>query len=342
MINITGAAEGRIAPIIAKIIKEKKGQSLIVVSTLNKAKRLATDLSFFVSKKIYVLPADENMFIEYEAKSNDELLRRMSILRALAKGEDCIVIAPVTGAIRKLPPKNIFEKNILEVKQDGEVLINDIKEKLSILGYERVDIVETRGEYSIRGEIIDVFTPEADNPYRIELFDTEIESIKSFDVETQRSIERLKNISIFPCIQIIRDEEIFAKAKEKIKKAYDRQINKIRKSYDKKDEVTESENEILNNLIDRRGQLIEYSENMINIQYMEKFLNYFHEENMYLWEYMENPDIFIDDPSRILETLDVYEKERKEEIAQLLMVGRAIAEDFKAVSSEDDYFKLSK
>lgn len=110
MINIAGASEGRIAPIIANLRKDKKGQSLIVVSTLNRAKRLASDLSFFSGENIYILPPEEESLIQFEARSNDDLLKRMSVLRAVSRGEDCIVIAPVTGAIKKLPPKEIFAK----------------------------------------------------------------------------------------------------------------------------------------------------------------------------------------------------------------------------------------
>ena len=69
MINITGAAEGRIAPVISDIINGKKGQSLIVVSTFNRAKRLATDLSFFSARNIYVLPQEEETFVQYEARA---------------------------------------------------------------------------------------------------------------------------------------------------------------------------------------------------------------------------------------------------------------------------------
>ena len=82
MINIAGASEGRIAPIIANLRKDKKGQSLIVVSTLNRAKRLASDLSFFSEEKIYILPPEEESLIQFEARSNDDLLKRMSVLGA--------------------------------------------------------------------------------------------------------------------------------------------------------------------------------------------------------------------------------------------------------------------
>ena len=171
MINIAGASEGRIAPIIANLRKDKKGQSLIVVSTLNRAKRLASDLSFFSGENIYILPPEEESLIQFEARSNDDLLKRMSVLRAVSRGEDCIVIAPVTGAIKKLPPKEIFAENVIEITRGEDIDLDKIREKLTLQGYERVSMVEGRGEYSVRGGILDVFTPDSDNPYRIELFD---------------------------------------------------------------------------------------------------------------------------------------------------------------------------
>ncbi len=332
MINITGAAEGRVAPIIADIIKDKKGQSLIVVSTLNKAKRLASDLSFFDARSIYVLPPDDESLIQYEAKSNDDLLERLKVLKAVVKGEECIVIAPVTGAIRKLPPKNVFEENVMEIRRGEDVEPDEIREKLSFMGYERVPMIESRGEYSIRGGIIDIFTPDNDFPYRIELFDTEVDSIRTFDADTQRSEETLKSATIYPCSQLIKDTAIFENAKEKINKAYLKHIKKF--------ENKEGAQEATENLKIRRAQLVDYLDNMMNLQYMEKFISYFYDETMYIWDYMNEPEVFIDDPARILETLEIYEKERADDIAAILEAGRGIGEDFAAMSGQKDYFRL--
>lgn len=332
MINITGAAEGRIAPITANIIKEKKGQSLIVVSTFNRAKRLAADLSFFSGENIYILPQEEESLIQYEAKSNDDLLNRLKVLKAVTAGEDCIVIAPVTGAVKKLPPKEIFEENVIEIELGKDVSIDEIKKKLSFMGYERVSMVESRGEYSIRGGIIDIFTPDSDFPYRVELFDTEVDSIRTFDIDTQRSEESLKYISVYQCSQIVKDDELFEKAKTNIRSAYGKAIKKLQKK--------EDNTEVIHNLRQREAQLMEYADSMINIQYMEKFINYFYDETMYIWDYMKNPRIFIDDPTRILETLEVYEKETADDIDALLSAGKAIGDDFNALSGQKDYFKL--
>ena len=332
MINITGAAEGRIAPIAANILNEKKGQSLIVVSTFNRAKRLAADLSFFSAQKIYILPPEDESLMQYEAKSNDDLLNRLKVLKSVVCGEDCIVIAPVTGAIKKLPPKEIFEENVVEIALGRDVSIDDMKKRLSFMGYERVSMIESRGEYSIRGGIIDIFTPDSDLPYRIELFDTEVDSIRTFDIDTQRSVESLQFVSVYQCSQIVKDKEIFQRAKKNISSAYDKQIKRIQKNGE--------ESEKADNLIQRKNQLLEYADSMINIQYMEKFINYFYDETMYIWYYMKDPCIFIDDPARILETLEVYEKERADDIDAILSAGKGIGEDFKSLSGQKDYFKL--
>lgn len=332
MINITGAAEGRIAPIISDIIEEKKGQSLIVVSTFNRAKRLATDLSFFSGRNIYILPPEEESFIQYEAKSNDQLLQRMKVLKAVIKDKECTVIAPVTGAIKKLPPEEIFRENVLELRLGQDIEQEMLRQRLSLMGYERVHMIEGRGEYSIRGGIVDIFTPDGDDPYRIELFDTEIDSIRSFDIDTQRSIESLSDITIGQCSQIIKDNEIFRNAEGNIRKAYDKRIKAL--------ERKEGSSETVHNLKQRKLQLLEYTGSMINLQYLEKFIGYFYDETAYIWDYMDSPEIFIDDPARILETLEVYEKERADDMDAILKAGRGIGEDFRAMSGHEDYFLL--
>ena len=332
MINITGAAEGRVAPIIADIISEEKGQSLIVVSTVNRARRLATDLSFFSEREIYVLPQEEEAIIQYEARSNDELLERMKVLRAVSSGKECVVIAPVTGAVKKLPPREIFAENTMEIRLGSDIDPEHIKEKLTAMGYERVSVIESRGEFSIRGGIIDIFTPDSDDPYRVELFDTEVDSIRTFDIDTQRSIDPLDSITVYQCSQLVRDDRVFEAAEKKIKAAYDRRIKALEKK--------EGNSERVYNLRQRRDQLLEYTGVMINLQYLEKFIGYFYDETMYIWDYMTEPQVFIDDPARILETLEAYEKERADDIDAILEAGRGIGDDFKSMSGQQDYFRL--
>lgn len=336
MINITGAAESRVAPVIGKILKEEaKGQCLVVVSSYIRAKRLATDLSFFVDKNIYVLPPEEEGFIRYEAKNHDQMLERLKILKALCTGEDCLVVAPATGAIRKLPPHQTFAESSLKLTRGEDLDLEKVKEKLVFMGYERVSLVEAKGEFSIRGSIIDIFTADGDAPYRIELFDTEIDSIRSFDLDTQRSIENLKFIEVYPAEQLLKDRSIFEKAAARIKQAYAGQIRKF-SAEGLSDEALERGKR----LRERRDQLVEFAENCMNLQQLENYLYYFYDETEYIWDYMNDPVIMIDDPSRIMENLEARDKETADDFKTFMERGQAVPADLKNFASKHDYLKL--
>ncbi|MEG2323905.1 MAG: transcription-repair coupling factor [Anaerovoracaceae bacterium] len=336
MINITGASESRVAPIMAQINREeKKGQSLVVVSSFIRAKRLAVDLSFFMDKNIYVLPPEEEGFLRYEAKNHDLLLQRLKILKAVATGEDCVVVAPATGAIKKLPPCKTFQESSITLTRGEEINLEEVKEKLTLIGYEREPLVDGKGQFSLRGSILDIFTADGNVPYRVELFDTEIDSIRSFDPDTQRSIENLKSISIYQAEQILKDDLIFQRAVGKIKQGYSGQIKKFTKEGATEEELKRGEN-----LKERRDQLVEFAENAMNLQHLENYLYYFYEETEYIWDYMKDPLIMVDDPGRVYENLEVRDKETAEDFKILLERGQAVPTDLKNFSNKNDYLSM--
>lgn len=223
IINISGISESRCAPVISDIVKEE-GQSLIVTATAAKAARLASDLSFFSDKEILVLPPEEQVFLRYEAKNHDQLIERLKILKALRTGKNCIVVAPVSAAVKKITPHRNFESASVKLSPGSEVDIENLKETLVKLGYERMELVDMRGQFSVRGGIIDVFTPDSEYPYRIELFDTEVDSVRSFDPDTQRSVENLASVEIFPAEQILADKSLFNDAAQRLHREYTTQI----------------------------------------------------------------------------------------------------------------------
>ncbi len=354
MINITGASESRVAPLAAELIREREGQTLIVVSTSMRAKRLATDLSFFhaamgIEGEILILPEEDARMIAFEARNNEDRMDRLRVYRTVAEGAPCTVIAPVSGAIRKLPPSSSYASHILHLESGEDVDLGKVRQELAVMGYERVPVIEARGEYSIRGGIIDIYPPDSRYPCRIELFDTEVDSIRCFDPQTQRSLESLPSVDIFPCAQLCRDDAVFEKAKQRIGRAYDRQIGKLERAAARKLKEGSGEQamgasrvstEQSYQLKQRRDQLLEYVEQRINLQYLEKFPAYFFDELEYLWDYMKDPQIIIDDPARILETLATEEKELAEDMESILSEGRGIGEDFASLSGAEDYYRL--
>ena len=330
VINISGISEGRAMPVASLIIKERDGQCLIVTSSYAKAKRLAEDLSFFVEQKIFIIPEEEQLFLKYEAKSHGILEERLTALKALLSGERCIVIAPILGAVKKLAPHRIFEENTLRFSLGEEADLDTIRKKLTYMGYERAAYIESKGQYSIRGGIVDIFPADSEYPYRVEFFDTEIDSIRTFHPETQRSVENMKSIEIYPAEQMVQEEDLFRHAAERLSKAYD--------SHSKKLGEVQREH-----LLQRKDQLLEYIENSTNVQLLENYIHYFYEDTEYLWNYMSQDGIvMLEDPDRIREVLDFREKEDKEDFKTMMERGEAVPGDYKAFPSKADLEALYK
>ena len=214
-VNLTGISEGRAMPVASLIINERGGQCIIITSSYSRAKRLAEDLSFFVDHKIYVIPEEEQLFLKYEAKSHGILEERLSALKALLTGESCVVVTSILGAVKKLAPHRIFEGNTARFALGDEVDYDEIKRKFTFMGYERVEFVESKGQYSIRGGIVDIFPADSEYPYRIEFFGTEVDSIRTFDPLTQRSIDNLKTIEVYPAEQMVQEDDLFRRAAER-------------------------------------------------------------------------------------------------------------------------------
>ncbi|MDD7718707.1 MAG: transcription-repair coupling factor [Eubacteriaceae bacterium] len=329
--NISGVSESRSAYVISQIAKEE-GQSLIITATGNRAHRLASDLSFFTDKEVLVLPAEDQIFLRYAAKNHDQLIERLKILKALRTNADCIVVAPVSAAIKKISPHKNFEKLSLHLERGSEIDPEAVKETLVKMGYERMDIVNGKGEFSFRGGIIDIFTPDGDNPYRIELFDREIDDIRSFDIETQRSVEPLKFVEVFPAEQMLADKGMFEDASKLLHKEYTTQIKKLEKN----PETLEA----ADNLTKRRNELCEYITNVSNLQMLENYLHYFYDETEYLWDYMEKGSVIIDDPERIYEFLDTRSAEIKDDFKVMLERGQIIPKDMELITGKDDLMKV--
>lgn len=332
IINISGISESRCAPVISRILKEE-GQSLIITATAVRAGRLASDLSFFSEKEILVLPSEDQVFLRYEAKNHDQLIERLKILKALRTGQDCIVIAPVSAAVKKITPHKNFESASFRLSLGDEVNLEAIKETLVKMGYERMDLVDSRGQFSIRGGILDIFTPDSDNPYRIELFDTEVDSLRCFDIDTQRSMENLRFVDIYPSEQLLSDKTVFNDAAQRLHREYTAQIKRLLKKGEAFEQAAE-------NLTKRRDELCEYITNVSNLQLLENYLHYFYDDPEYLWDYMEGGTVVIDDPDRICEYLDARNAEIKDDFKVFLERGQVIPKDMELVSGKEDFYHI--
>ena len=158
---------------------------------------IINDIEFFSEKEIDYLP-EENARLQVGTKSKDIYIKRAKIFEKLLLGEKPNLVV-TSGIVLNLFTKlDTFKKNKIKIETGKIYSIETISEILVKCGYERTEIVEGVGQFSVRGGILDVYSPTAQNPYRVEFFDDEVDSIRIFDSITQRTIEKVEEIDIFP------------------------------------------------------------------------------------------------------------------------------------------------
>ncbi len=353
--NYTGITDNQLAPLIGRLLAKRPGQALVISPSLNGAKRIASDLRFFTEQRIFVLPETDPASFRYEARSRSDLVQVLAALSALASGEPVVVVAPVLGALRKLAPRDVFERDVVRLcipgfedssaaqssnsgssaaqsSSSGSSAAQsagsaaryydtfdrgDLIARLARMGYERMPAAEAFGQFAVRGDIIDVFPPGFENPVRIEFFDDEIDSIRSYDALTQRSVENLDTLTIYPAELIVRGEEENKRGLKKIAAAY-------------------------RGLTEQRDYLISCIEDGINTQYLEGFSAYFYEQPGLIFNYLTDPSfVLADDPSRIAEALDFYSKEQEELRKQVLERKTGVLSDFESHPDPLDLEKIN-
>lgn len=161
---------------------------LILADDERSAKEIYEDYRFY-DKNVYFYPAKDLLFFQADIHGNLLIRQRMRVIRALLEQEEVTVVTSIDGCMDFLMPLEKIRSSLLHFKSDSVIDLEKLKADLVELGYERVGQVELPGQFSVRGGIIDIYPLTEENPWRIELWDDEIDSIRSFDAESQRSLE---------------------------------------------------------------------------------------------------------------------------------------------------------
>lgn len=264
-------------------------------------------------------PAEERIPFEVFAKSKDIEGQRAEVLTRLANGENIIVFASIQAIRRKLSPKKEYQENILEIKIGDILQLTDLTSHLVQGGFERRDIVIKRGDFSIRGGIIDIFPVNYDNPLRIELFDDEVDSIRSFDLITQKSLEKTKEILIGPV------REFLCPRNSKILPTLEKDFQKQLDAYEEKDNKKAALS-----IKKLYSQIKERIQNNICVNEEEYLYHYYYPQGATLFDYFpENSPLYLDEAKRIKASLEFVENEEEKIYTDLLKKGRVLKNQHK-------------
>lgn len=310
---VNGLLQAQKSNIVYSIFSDLKKQILYVANTDLEAKKVYEDLCFYMKDKVDYLSSQDIYFYHLDAKDRNEEAKKLKVLLKMISRENTIIVTSAEAILRKYIPKDILKENIFTYKIGDVVDLDELSKKLVSLGYERVSKIEGFGQFSVRGGIIDIFSLEYDTPIRIELFDDEIESIRTFDVFTQKSIKKIKKCTITPSREFIYPEDVNAT------------IEKIKKDTHKftDDDVYKS----LDNIASKT--YFEGVENYIDYMYEE--------ENKSIFTYLkEDAIVFINDLSRLKERCENYTSEFKENYKLNLERGLALKEQGKLLYHYSD------
>ncbi|MCR5733566.1 MAG: transcription-repair coupling factor [Lachnospiraceae bacterium] len=309
---------------------------LIITYSEQRAREILEDYSFY-DKDISYYPARDLIFYQADIHGNLLSLERLCALKPLFEGRPATIVTTFDALMEHLVSYKSLTSHNLSFETGDTVNVEEISHSLQTIGYERNYQVEDKGQYSIHGGIIDIFPVTDENPVRIELWGDDIESVRSFDIMTQRSLEILDNIIIYPAAEIILSEDELYDGKQAVKKAAEKQEKKFREQFLTKEAY--SVKMLATELIE---QLDNFGMKGCN---MESFLNYFCEETASLLSYFDEDDtlFILDEPARLRETGDLIEKEFYDSMMGRLERGLVLPKQTKLLFSVSEIFnEISK
>ena len=197
-LNITGLCNEQKVYVAMALARLNGRKAIFIEPDSARARVTASYCAAFTDEPVTLLSPSELSLVSAEASSRELELNRSAALSELARGEYGAAVITAGALLNKLEPKQVFRKRIIDLKVGMEMERDELVEKLLLNGYENVPQVMEKGEFSVRGDIVDIYSPSYTEPVRVSFFDTEIDQIKAFDRETQRSTGQLEETAAVP------------------------------------------------------------------------------------------------------------------------------------------------
>lgn len=286
---------------------------LVITYDEQKAKSIVEDYKMYDKNVIYY-PAKDLMFFSADIHGNLILQERLQFIKRLLEGEKITLVASIEGLFDKLIPLKSYSENILEYRVGDVLDLEKTEKQLYKMGYQRTGQVDMTGQFAVRGSILDIYPLTDEIPVRIDLWDDEVDSIKSFDVESQRSVENLQSIKIYPATEYIIDEQKLLEGIDKIKKECETYESGLRKQM-----KTEEAHRISSIINEFAEQITEYG----GQSSIDSYISYMCDDTVSLLDYFENSEtlIIFDEPKHVIEKCEAVEKEFSENMIHRLEKG---------------------
>ncbi|MBQ4527424.1 MAG: transcription-repair coupling factor [Clostridia bacterium] len=291
-VHITGMTGSQKSHFIYSVCKKLNKKCLVITYDEAESVRIRDDLSFLFGHESFIFKNKEYIFYDVDASNHSAEISRLNALSRFVCGAP--VISTVDAASKFTVPPHVFEEFTLEIYPGDTLDISAMGDKLVTMGYKRCAMIEGVGQFSIRGSIIDVFTPCHSNPVRIDLFDDEVDSLREFECSTQVSIENIKSCKITPVREIVYTKD---------------------KAFEVASCIRKLKNENLMSDAEKLEQGLSFAS-------LDKYEPYFYDRVYTIFDYVDDDTlIFLDEAKQLSEISKVNYKEHAEIVSDMLEKG---------------------
>ena len=311
-IHIDGCIDSQKCHLISSI-GEPYPVKLIVTYNEIKAKEIYADYQFF-DRNVFYYPAKDIIFYNADIHGNLIVSQRMAVIKRMLEGEPVTVITTIDGLFDRLLPLEEIAKNRLIFRAEDVLPLEALSRELTAMGFERVSQVESPGQFAVRGGILDIYNLADECPYRLELWGDEIDSIRSFDAESQRSIEQVDKVIIYPATEYVMSAAVRDRGLKMIDQDMKRQVKRLKdgQNYETATRLTQVIAELKENL--------EISSASSGI---DSLVQYFYGHTVSFLSYFDSDDslIVLDEPARAAEKGEAVTTEYRESMMGRLEKG---------------------
>ncbi|MDX1807493.1 MAG: transcription-repair coupling factor [Paenisporosarcina sp.] len=311
---ITGLSGGARPAFIQSISTETQKPILVISPNLLQAQKLFEDMVKLLGEdEVRLYPADELIAADISVTSPELRAQRIETLDFMLSQKSGVVITPIAGLRRHMPNLAQWKASRLETEVGEEVRISEWMDQLVAMGYSRQPMVTTPGEFALRGGILDIYPIYMENPVRIEFFDTEVDSIRTFSAEDQRSLEKRNDVCILPATEFVWTKEQLVQLAEKLEVSLAKSLKKVKAAETKE------------LLLQQIGHDIELLKQGDVPEQMTKYISILEDTPTFLGDYFSgNGWVLFDELGRIQEVTESLEHEEKDWYISLLEEGKTV------------------
>lgn len=329
-IEVSGLSESARSYFIYSVYEEMTSPIIVVADNDVEAKKIYEDLSLYLSN-VYYFPTKEIVFYNLDAVSGDLRWERIKVIKEIITKGRKIVVTSIEAFSPYYVPVELYRKYSYNFGLGDTIDLKKFSKKLILSGYERVETVDSKGQFSIRGGILDIFPPISNMSYRIEFFGDEIDSIRTFNTGSQRSIEKVNKIDIFPAKEIVLEEDNIEIGYNLIKQDLDEVLGKL------KEKGSEEAQKQISSIINSKLETLKESSTFETI---DSFLPFFYERPSTFFDYIQDSIIILQDDLRCKGKLNSVYFEFQENYKSFLEKGDVLPSQGKLLFPEEEVYEM--